>query len=56
MDTIDYKIGKLKKLKLYQQQGKRVISLYREDKPQLAQVLRKKLSRYIRLGGAGGDH
>ena len=50
MDTIDYKIGMLKKQKLYQQQGKRVISVYREDKPRLKQVLRKKLERYARVG------
>ena len=48
-------LGMLKKLKLYQQQGKRVISLYREDKPHLAPVLRRELSRYVRLGGAGDD-
>lgn len=51
MDTIDYKIGMLKKLKLYQQQGKKLISLYREDKPNLDEVLRKKLLRYMRLPG-----
>jgi len=49
MDTIDYKIGMLKKLKLYQQQGKKLISLYREDKPQLEKVLSTKLGRYARL-------
>ena len=47
MDTVDYKIGMLKKLKLYQQQGKRVISLYREDKPHLEEVLKKKLSPHM---------
>ncbi|MFH1038030.1 MAG: HEAT repeat domain-containing protein [PVC group bacterium] len=49
MDTIDYKIGMFKKLKLYQQEGKRLISLYREDKPSLGEVLCAKLSRYVRL-------
>lgn len=49
MDTVDYKIGMLKKKKLYQQQGKRMISLYREDKPHLEKVLRKKLNRYVRF-------
>lgn len=53
MDTVDYKIGMLKKLKLYQQEGKRLISLYREDKPRLEEVLRAKLSRYARIEGAG---
>lgn len=52
MDTIDYKIGMLKKLKLYQQQGKKLISVYREDKPELEQVLNGKLSRYVQLGEA----
>ena len=49
MDTIDYKIGMLKKLKLYQQQGKRLISIYREDKHLMDEILNKKLSRYINL-------
>ena len=49
MDTIDYKIGMLKKLKLYQQQGKRLISIYREDKYRMDEILNKKLSRYINL-------
>ena len=49
MDTIDYKIGMLKKLKLYQQEGKQLISIYREDKPCLEDVLKKKLARYMRM-------
>lgn len=49
MDTIDYKIGMLKKLKLYQQEGKRLLSISREEKPNLEVVLYTKLSRYIRL-------
>jgi HEAT-like repeat len=49
MDTIDYKIGMLKKLKLYQQEGKRIISIYREDKHRMDVILSKKLSRYINL-------
>ncbi|HUG09932.1 MAG TPA: HEAT repeat domain-containing protein [Opitutaceae bacterium] len=44
MDTADYKIGMLKKQQLYQQEGKRVISLYPEDKPRLDSILRSKLS------------
>lgn len=43
MDTADYKIGMLKKQKLYQQAGKRLISLYPTDKPQLGQILKRKL-------------
>ena len=54
MDTIDYKIGMLKKLKLYQQQGKRLVSVYREDKPNLDAVLRAKLGEYMRIPGEDG--
>jgi hypothetical protein len=32
MDTADYKIGMLKKQKLYQQEGKKLISLYFSEK------------------------
>lgn len=51
MNTTDYKIGMLKKKKLYQQQGKRLISLHYEDKPRLRDVLREKLCKYVRLAG-----
>ena len=44
MDTADYKIGMLKKQQLYQQEGKRLISLYPSNKTQLHAVLRAKLS------------
>lgn len=54
MDTIDYKIGMLMKLKLYQQQGKRLISVYREDKGNLTEVLREKLGKYVRLESPAG--
>lgn len=43
MDTADYKIGMLKKQQLYQQQGKCLISLYPDDKPQMKAVLMAKL-------------
>ncbi len=46
MDTADYKIGMLKKQKLYQQQGKKLISLYPDDKPRMRQVLLGKLERF----------
>lgn len=46
MDTADYKIGMLKKQQLYQQEGKRVISLYPPDKPRLDTVLRAKLAYF----------
>ena len=44
MDTADYKIGMLKKQQLYQQEGKRLISLHPEDKPHLDTILRRKLA------------
>ena len=46
MDTADYKIGMLKKQQLYQQEGKRVISLYPADKPRIDSVLRTKLALF----------
>lgn len=54
MDTADYKIGMLKKQKLYQQEGKRVISIYPEDKPTLDQVMQHKLGRYLKTSGTDG--
>lgn len=54
MDTTDYKIGMLKKQKLYQQEGKRLISLSFREKAHLSDVLREKLSRYLRLPDVGG--
>jgi len=49
MDTPDYKIGMLKKLKLYQQEGKKLLSLYPKYKNNLDSILKQKLSKYIRL-------
>ena len=49
MDTIDYKIGMLKKQKLYQHEGKKLISLYHYDKDNLAEKLKLKLSRYFKI-------
>jgi hypothetical protein len=46
MDTADYKIGMLKKQQLYQQQGKRLISLYPADKPRMKEALLEKLEQY----------
>ncbi len=46
MDTADYKIGMLKKQQLYQQESKRLLSVYPADKPQIDAVLRGKLSLY----------
>ncbi len=45
MDTLDYQIGMLEKKKLYQQAGKRLISLYPKDKDRLDQALGGKLDR-----------
>ena len=45
MDTADYKIGMLKKQKLYQQQGKKLVSLYPKDKPQMRELLMGKLEQ-----------
>jgi hypothetical protein len=49
MDTIDYKIGMLKKLKVYQMTSKKLISLYPADCRNLDLAIREKLSKYIRL-------
>ncbi|MBU0728719.1 MAG: HEAT repeat domain-containing protein, partial [Proteobacteria bacterium] len=46
MDTADYKIGMLKKQKLYQQQGKKLISFYSTDKPRIREQLLSKLEKY----------
>lgn len=46
MDTTDYKIGMLKKQQLYQQEGKRLISIHPPDKPRLDTVLRQKLALF----------
>ena len=46
MDTAEYKIGMLKKQQLYQQEGKRLISIYPADKPRLDALLRSKLALF----------
>ncbi|HEW79232.1 MAG TPA: HEAT repeat domain-containing protein [Phycisphaerales bacterium] len=46
MDTADYKIGMLKKQQLYQQQGKKLVSLYPEDKPRMRERLLSMLGKY----------
>lgn len=45
MNTADYKIGMLKKQKLYQQQGKKLISFYPDDKPRIRDALLEKLEK-----------
>ena len=52
MDTTDYKIAMLKKKKLYQQEGKKLVSVEREDTDRIETVLEKKLSRHIRVPDA----
>ena len=46
MDTAKYKLGMLKKPQLYQQEGKRLISIHPSDKPDLDTILRRKLSLF----------
>jgi len=46
MDTADYKIGMLKKQQLYQQQGKKLISLYPDDKPRIRELVIAKLRKF----------
>jgi len=46
MDTADYKIGMLKKQQLYQQQGKKLISLYPDDKPSIRELINAKLRKF----------
>jgi len=49
MDTIDYKISMLMKKRLYQQQGKKLVSVSFKDKHYLAEILRDKLRRYMNI-------
>jgi hypothetical protein len=46
MDTAEYKIGMLKKQQLYQQEGKRLVSVYPPDKRNLDTFLRAKLALF----------
>lgn len=46
-DKLDYRIGMLEKQKLYQQAGKRLLSLYAHEKPRLRETLREKLKWFI---------
>ncbi|HCE41930.1 MAG TPA: hypothetical protein DET40_00085 [Lentisphaeria bacterium] len=50
MDTLDYKIGMMKKQKLYQMEGKKLISLYFKDKSRLTEILSEKLSGFMPSG------
>lgn len=46
-DKLDYRIGMLEKQKLYQQAGKRLLSLYAHEKPRLRETLREKLKWFV---------
>ncbi len=46
MDTPQYKMNMYKKQTLYQQEGKRLVSVYPADLPRLGALLTAKLSRY----------
>lgn len=48
-ENLDYRIGMMEKTKLYQQAGKRLVSLFASEKPRLREVLREKLGRYAKL-------
>ena len=47
--NLDYQIGMLEKRKLYQQAGKKLVSLYAREKPRLREALREKLARFAKL-------
>ncbi|HAS82812.1 MAG TPA: hypothetical protein DCS43_09110 [Verrucomicrobia bacterium] len=47
--NLDYQIGMLEKKKLYQQAGKRLLSFYRHEKQDIAQLLRERISRYMQI-------
>lgn len=60
-DNLDYRIGMMEKEKLYQQAGKRLVSLHAHEKSRLREVLREKLGRYARIAppegkGAGAQN
>lgn len=50
--NLDYEIGMMEKKKLYQQAGKKLVSLYAHEKPRLRDALREKLSSHARLPDA----
>ncbi len=51
-DNLDYQVGMLEKKKLYQQAGKKLVSLYAREKPRLRAALREKLSQHVRTPGS----
>jgi len=46
LDTPQYKMSMFKKQTLYQQEGKRLISVYPDDLPRLGALLAAKLSMF----------
>ncbi|OGV64083.1 MAG: hypothetical protein A3K19_06030 [Lentisphaerae bacterium RIFOXYB12_FULL_65_16] len=55
-ENLDYRIGMLeKKKKLYQQAGKRLVSLHADEKPRLREALREKLARYMHVPTGAGQ-
>lgn len=52
MDTLDYRIGMLVKKQMYQHSGKRLISVYPKDLPQLDRLLSQKLALLGRADSA----
>jgi hypothetical protein len=51
--NLDYEIGMLEKKKLYQQSGKKLLSVYRRDLPTLPRLLNEHLARHPLTSGAG---
>ncbi len=47
--NLDYEIGMMEKKKLYQQAGKKLVSLHAREKPRLREALRERLRRHARL-------
>ena len=52
--NLDYQIGMLEKRKLYQQAGKKLLSLYAREKPRLREVLRERLARFVKFSEQPG--
>lgn len=53
-DKLDYRIGMLEKQKIYQQAGKRLLSLHAREKPRLREILREKLKLFLSPGALLG--
>jgi len=55
MDTADYKIGMLKKQKLYQETGKKLVSVHFHEKDRLEAILAEKLAHFAGPEAISGD-